>query len=341
MISIRRGAALRQIQSLYTAGTCSGLTDGQLLERYMAGRGERADAAFAALVERHGSMVLRICRAVLRDEHDAEDAFQATFLVLARRAGSIRHHGSLGSWLFGVAGRVAQCARSGAARRRWHERRRAEMRADSVADVAPDDLGDAIRREVGRLPERLRAAVVLCYFEGQTCEQAAGHLNLPVGTIKSRLSGARARLRSRLARSGYGPEAADPVVWPLAGPLLVPERLATSTIASVMASVAGRSASAGVIPSAVIALTEGVIRVMLLSRLKAGAALLLAIAAVAWMAAARAPAGRGSLSRSRRLQDRRRAGGPRPTTRSRAGPSWRGAGSWIWTGSRYRERPSA
>ena len=89
--SIRRGAALRQIQSLYTAGTCSGLTDGQLLERYMAGRGERAEAAFAALVERHGPMVLRICRAVLRDEHDAEDAFQATFLVLARRAGSIRH----------------------------------------------------------------------------------------------------------------------------------------------------------------------------------------------------------------------------------------------------------
>ena len=87
MISIRSGAALRQIQSLYTDGTCSGLTDGQLLERYMAGRGERAEAAFAALVDRHGPMVLRICRAVLRDEHDAEDAFQATFLVLARRAG--------------------------------------------------------------------------------------------------------------------------------------------------------------------------------------------------------------------------------------------------------------
>ena len=191
MTSIRRGAALRQIQSLYTSGTCSGLTDGQLLERYIAGRGERAEAAFAAMVERHGPMVLRICRAVLRDEHDAEDAFQATFLVLARWAGSIRNQGSLGSWLFGVAGRVARCARSGAARRRWHERRLAEMRADSVADVTPDDLGDAIRREVGRLPERLRAAVVLCYFEGQTCEQAADQLNLPVGTIKSRLSGAR------------------------------------------------------------------------------------------------------------------------------------------------------
>src|SRR5262249_12056437 len=131
MTSIRRGAALRQIQVLYGAGTCAGIPDGQLLDRYLAGRGDRAEAAFAALVERHGPMGLRGCRGVLRDPHAAEDAFQPTFLVLARRAESIRHRGSLESWLFGVASRVSRCARAGAARRRRHERRRAEWAAEA------------------------------------------------------------------------------------------------------------------------------------------------------------------------------------------------------------------
>jgi RNA polymerase sigma factor (sigma-70 family) len=241
MASIRRGAVLRQIHALYRAGTCSGLTDGQLLERYLAGRGERAELAFAALIERHGPMVLRVCRSVLRDEHDAEDAFQATFLVLARRAGSIRRRGSLGSWLFGVATRVARCARSEAARRRRHERRRAGETLEAIADPIGDDLEAVIHREVERLPERLRAAVVLCYFEGQTCEQAAGQLDLPVGTIKSRLSGARARLRSQLARSGHAPDAATMAAWPIAGPLLVPDRLSDATLAAAMAAAAGRA----------------------------------------------------------------------------------------------------
>ena len=338
MTSIRRGAALRQIQSLYTAGTCSGLTDGQLLERYMASGGERAEAAFAALVERHGPMVLRICRAVLRDEHDAEDAFQATFLVLARRAGSIRHQGSLGSWLFGVANRVAQCARSGAERQRWHERRRAGMTTEAVADAIADDLGAAIRREIGRLPEKLRAAVVLCYFEGRTCEQAAERLGLPVGTIKSRLSGARARLRSRLAQSGHAPDAADRAAWPL----VVPARLASGTIASAMTTAAGGAVSVGVIPTAAIALTEGVLRAMLLSKLKAGAAVALAIAALAWIAAALA-AGRAGTTRRESAGRRPSASGRTSLDRRRAGRDLprSAAGSWTRTGSRCRERPSA
>jgi RNA polymerase sigma factor (sigma-70 family) len=294
MTIIRSGAALRQIQALYGAGTCAGLPDGQLLDRYLGGRGERAEAAFTALVERHGPMVLRVCRGVLRDAHDAEDAFQATFLVLARRAGSIRRRDSLESWLFGVASRVSQCARAGAARRRRHERRRAERTAEAVAESTPDDLGSMIQREVGRLPDRLRAAVVLCYLEGRTCEQAADRLNLPVGTIKSRLSGARARLRSRLARVGYGPEAADPAAWPLAGPFVVPPRLARSTVASVMASAAGRSAPGGVVPASVAVLAQGVPRGMLLSsRMMAGAALVLAVAALDWASAAAGARRRG------------------------------------------------
>ena len=269
MTSIRRGAALRQIQSLYTSGTCSGLTDGQLLERYIAGRGERAEAAFAALVERHGPMVLRLCRCVLHDEHDAEDAFQATFLVLApgRVDPAARLAGELALWrrqsrrpVRALRGPHGDGGTSGAA----------ELRAEAVADAIADDLGAVIRREIGRLPEKLRAAVVLCYFEGRTCEQAAERLGLPVGTIKSRLSEARARLRSRLAGSGHGPEAAGLAAWPLAGPLVVPARLASRTIASVMAFAAGRSASTGIVSTLVLTLTEGVLRAMLLSKLKAG-----------------------------------------------------------------------
>ena len=294
MTSIRNGAALRQIQALYEAGTCSGLPDKQLLDRYLAGRGERAEAAFAALVERHGAMVLRVCRAVLRDEHDAEDAFQATFLVLARTAGSIRHRGSLESWLFGVASRVSRCARAGAARRRRHERRRAERTAEAVADAGADDLGSVIQREVERLPDRLRTAVVLCYFEGRTCEQAADRLNLPVGTVKSRLSGARARLKSRLVRGGYGPESVSPAAWPLAGPLVISARLVRSTVASVTASAAGRSTPGGMVSASIARLTRGVLRGMFLSRLMAGAALVLAVAGLAWISAA-SVAGRGRI----------------------------------------------
>ena len=205
----------------------------------------------------------------------------------------------------------------------------------------------AIQREVGRLPERLRAAVVLCYFEGRTCEQAADRLNLPVGTIKSRLSGARARLRSRLARGGYGLDTADLAAWPLAGPLVVPERLATSTIASVMASAAGRSASAGVIPSAVIVLTEESSGAMFLSRLKAAAALALAVAAMAWMSAAAAAGGRGTnpltdrpLPTAGRRTAGERAALARPGRAGRDSPG-SAAGSWTRTGGRSTERPSA
>lgn len=280
MASIRRGAVLRQIQALYRAGTCSGLTDGQLLERYMAGRGERAELAFAALIERHGPMVLRTCRAVLRDEHDAEDAFQATFLVLARRAGSIRRRDSLGSWLFGVANRVARCARFDLARRRRHERRRAGETSEAIADPIRDDLEAVIHREVGRLPERLRAAVVLCYFEGRTCEQAAGQLGLPVGTIKSRLSGARARLRSQLARSGHAPDAATMAAWPIAGRLLVPGRLSSTTLAAAMTDAPGLAAPMSAV------LIEEVLGAMSSRRWRVGIGLASAALALAWISVA-------------------------------------------------------
>jgi RNA polymerase sigma factor (sigma-70 family) len=281
----QRGAVLRQLETLFRTGTCAGLTDGQLLERYVADRGERSEAAFTALIARHGPMVLRICRTVLRDEHDAEDAFQATFLVLACKVASIRQQGSVASWLFGVASRVARCARSGAARRRSHERRVASRAAKSVADADRDDLGALIQEEVGRLPDRLRAPVVLCYFEGKTCQESADELGLPVGTVKSRLSEARARLRPRLARSGCAPDNEASSAWPVMASPIVPAGLARSTIRSVMATAACEATSVGAVSTSVVLLTQGVLRAMLFSKLKTAVALVAAIAALVWVSA--------------------------------------------------------
>ena len=168
--------------------------------------GEAAEMAFSALVERHGPMVLRVCRSILRDEHDAQDAFQATFLVLVDRAGSVRDRSSVGSWLHGVALRVAACARGSVVRRRVHERRAADLTADGFhpRGVEPD-LAPALHEELARLPERYRVPIVLCYMEGLACEEAAQRMRLPVGTVKSRLARGRDRLRDRLIRRGLAP----------------------------------------------------------------------------------------------------------------------------------------
>ena len=197
-----RGIALRHLNTLFSVGMIGGLTDAQLLERFTSHRDETAELAFRALVERHGPMVLRVCRAVLRDADDADDAFQATFLVLVRRAGLLWVHDSLGPWLQQVAYRTASCARLAAARRRKHERHAAELRARAPDEVQHDDVDEVVHEEVGRLPERYRDAVVLCLLEGLTPEQAAGHLKCPVGTVHSRLARGREQLRGRLTRRG-------------------------------------------------------------------------------------------------------------------------------------------
>jgi RNA polymerase sigma factor (sigma-70 family) len=205
-------ALLRDMQTLFDGGTVAGLPDRQLLERYSHDRDASADAAFEVLVRRHGPMVLRVCRNVLKDWNDAEDAFQATFIVLARRCGSIHKRDSVESWLFGVACRVAARARVAAARRRAVERRGASE-ADSALGIPEDDdadrleLGPIVQEEVRRLPEKYRAAVVLCYWEGLTQEQAAAQLGCPLGTVRSRLARARDLLRRRLSRRGFEPMA--------------------------------------------------------------------------------------------------------------------------------------
>jgi len=203
-------AILRDIQTLFEAGTAGGLSDRQLLERFAARRDASSEAAFEGLVLRHGPMVLRVCRNVLRDRAAAEDAFQATFLVLVRRKDSIRRLESVGGWLYGVACRVAARAQVEAARRRATEQR-AALRAIEVVD--PTDgheldgagLGPVVQEEVRRLPGKYRAVVALCYWEGLTHEQAAAQLGCPLGTVRSRLARARGLLHRRLTRRGLAP----------------------------------------------------------------------------------------------------------------------------------------
>ncbi len=194
---------LRDIQTLFDVGTAAGLSDRQLLEQFTTCRDAAGEAAFEVMVMRHGPMVLRVCRSVLADPHDAQDAFQATFLVLVRHCRSIRNFESLGSWLFGVASRVALRARVDAARRRVAERRgalRVITAVDSLKDGEPDlsDFGPIVLEAVHQLPEKYRAVVVLCYWEGLTQDRAAVQLGIPLGTV-----------RSRLARAGHAAPSAD------------------------------------------------------------------------------------------------------------------------------------
>jgi RNA polymerase sigma factor (sigma-70 family) len=265
----RNQIVLRHVRTLFDVGTVGGLTDGELLDRFEAGPGEVAELAFAVLVERHGPMVLRACRRILRDDHDAQDAFQATFLVLARKGGTVRRRDTLGPWLHGVACRVAACARTAAARRR-----RLEVAAGKRTDVEsrdrPDnETGAAIHEEIDCLPDRYRTPIVLCCLEGLTREQAALRLGWRVGTVQSRLARGRERLRERLLRRGLAP-AVGTVAASLAAEAAgsVPTPLIEATVILVKTSAAG-SAVAGVVPVAVASLFSGVLRAMFLQKMKA------------------------------------------------------------------------
>jgi RNA polymerase sigma factor (sigma-70 family) len=202
----RGRAASQQLDLLFRAGSTAGLSDGELLRRIVSTDREVAAIAFETLVRQHGAMVLATCRGVLRNEHDAEDAFQATFLVLARRAGSLRDGDRLGPWLHRVALRASERARAEAARRRRHEAERAELAATEQSrpewEAEREEMRYLIHREVDRLPERYRVVVVLCDLQSESYEASATRLGVPVGTIRSRLSRARERLRVQIGRRG-------------------------------------------------------------------------------------------------------------------------------------------
>ena len=210
MAAERRSSLEGQMRVLWAVGTVGGLDDAALLSRFALRLGDSAKEAFRILVERHGPMVLRTCQQVLGDRHDAEDAAQAVFLVLARKAPELRIDSSLAPWLHGVARRVAAKARI-----RTTARRQAEIRTAIVAASVRASEGDSrpssedwevVHQEVDRLPEKYRTPVVLCYLDGQTYEETARRIGCPVGTVRVRLSRARDRLRDRLARRGLGPE---------------------------------------------------------------------------------------------------------------------------------------
>jgi RNA polymerase sigma factor (sigma-70 family) len=253
-------------------------SDRQLVERLLARPDE---AAFEAIVRRHGPMVYRVCWRVLQQEQDTEDAFQATFLILARQSRTVRRPASLASWLHGIARRVALKARAHDAARRRHEQKAA------TANVPPDDvpwqeLRGVLDAELERLPEKWRLPLILCYLEGQTQEEAARQLGWSQRTLRRRLEEARAALGRRLTGRG--------VVWPAAlsavllsdcvAPAALVPRLLRSTMEAAAFIAAGKAMPAAAVSANVAALTEGVLKTMFTSRLKTATAVLVLLTAL-------------------------------------------------------------
>jgi len=279
------GMAGRDLRALFDGGATAALSDGQLLARFASGpSGPSTEAAFSALVARHGPMVWGTCRRILRDPHAAEDAFQATFLLLARKAGSIRVDDSLGRWLHGVGVRVALRARASGRRRPGGDLGSIAPPASPPPDADLADLRAAIDEEVDRLPPAYRSVVVLCHLEGLTRERAASRLGCPVGTVNSRLSRAGELLKGRRTRRGLAPGAL--AAW-LAGSeasAAVPARLVEATAAAPARLAAGGTTLAGSVPAGVAVLVQGVLRrmaMMTLMKATACGSTLLALAALA------------------------------------------------------------
>jgi RNA polymerase sigma factor (sigma-70 family) len=256
------------LRGLRRLGECAGvaLSDAELLERFVR---QRDEAAFEVLVWRHGPLVLGVCRRLLRHEPDVEDAFQATFLALVRKAHTIVRRESVSAWLYRVAYRVALAARAAASERTAREQPWADQRAATEPDeVLWRDLRPVLDAEVMRLPEKYRAPFVLCCLEGKTNEEAAAQLGCPRGTVLSRLARARERLRGRLARRGVTLSAAAlAAAAGERGLAALPAGLAELTIRAVPKGAAGAAAAAGV-SARVAALAEGVLQAMFMNRLK-------------------------------------------------------------------------
>jgi RNA polymerase sigma factor (sigma-70 family) len=254
------------------------LTDGELLECFLARRDE---AAFAALLRRHGPMVLGVCRRVLRNEADAEDAFQATFLVLVRKAASVVPRQRVGNWLYGVAYHTALKARAMNRKRRAHERRAGAMAAPAAPAEDWQQLQALLDEELSLLPDKYRIPIVLCELEGTPLKTAARQLDWPLGTVASRLARARALLAGRLARRGVtlAGGALAAVLCEGAATACVPPPLAVATVQAAALVAADKAVPAGVISAPVAALTEGVVKGMFLTKLKVVTAVLVTIAA--------------------------------------------------------------
>ena len=272
------------LRRLFDGGTVVASSERQLLDRFLSARDE---LAFEAIVKRHGPMVVGVCRSVLRDEADIDDAFQATFLVLVKKAGSLRDADQLSPWLHGVARKVALQARAVASKRRVRETLGVE-----IEPAAPDpSLGNAehremlasIHAEIDRLSPPERSVLLLCDLQGLSHQEAADQLGWPLGTVKARITRGRDRLRSRLIRRGVslssGLLASGLAAESSASIFISPSLIATTTRAA-LALAAGRALSVGLISAPVATLTQGAVRAMIFTKLKAGAIALAATTSV-------------------------------------------------------------
>jgi RNA polymerase sigma factor (sigma-70 family) len=258
-----------------------GPEDRQLLEKFAR---QHDEAAFATLLRRHGPLVLGVCRRMLGQEQDVEDVFQATFLVLARKAAAIRKGEAVASWLYSVATRLARRARADAARRPAPERQVVDVPVeDPPPEIVWRELRPVLDEEINALPSRYRAAFVLCHLQGKTNEQAAGELGCPLGTVLSRLSRARALLRQRLMRRGVTLSAGlfAFLVAENATPAAVPAAWTERTMKAAMLFAAGRGAVAGPVSAHAALLAQGVLHAMFLTRLQTLGAVLLVLGLVA------------------------------------------------------------
>ncbi len=284
MTTTQASTVLRRLRRL-VAPPADPTADADLLARFVAARDE---AAFAELVRRHGPMVLRVCRGVLRDGHDADDVFQATFLVLARKAAAIRKGDSVASWLYGVATRAAVQARADASRRRRHEQRASAMPpSDPTLDLTVRELHAILHEELHRLPEKYRAPLVLCYLEGLTQEEAGRRLGWSKGATRGRLDRGRERLRMRLAQRGVELTAVLGMAS-VGGAASAAPALMVSAVRGALSSLSDGAAS-GAVPAKAAAIAEGVIRAMFAERIRNVSAVVLAVLVFA--------AGAGTLTR--------------------------------------------
>jgi RNA polymerase sigma factor (sigma-70 family) len=256
----------QQVHRLFNLGAVGTMSDAQLLDRFVSRRDEAAEAAFEELVIRHGPMVLTVCRSVLHDAHDAEDAFQAAFLVLANRARTIRRSGSIASWLFGVAQRVAIRGKRTLARRRRRDQLVAERTSESNLPAENDPDWEILHDEIEGLPERLRAPIVLCYMQGLTYDAAAERLGLSGVAIRGRLARARERLRRQLNRRGVTVPAGLLVAGAASHvEAVIPVALIQGTVRIALGFMAGNTAAV---------LARGVLNSMLLNQVRIAAVLL-------------------------------------------------------------------
>jgi RNA polymerase sigma factor (sigma-70 family) len=266
LVSRYSAVILGQFGRVFTQGTVTGLDDDKLLKRFVV---ERDEVAFAALVARHGRMVLGVCRRILHAEHDVEDAFQATFLVVVRRAKAIHDGDLLGHWIYGVAHRVAVRARANAARRYVHEQMltAAQSGVESPSrESERSELRGVLDEELARLPKLLRVPLVLCYLEGLTHEEAARRLRWPVGTVRSRLARGRDKLRSRLTRRGL--TADDATLTAAIATQPVPLLLIDRTARLSLAFSTQHATTTALASATATALAKGVLHAMMISKLK-------------------------------------------------------------------------